>query len=283
MPELPEVETVARSLRPFLVGRKILAFKDTRPGVLDNISAASFKKKVKGRTVRKVSRRAKYLVLELDAGFILIHLRMTGKLYPLDKPPRDLRHISAYVTFDRDTVLIFKDTRKFGRFYFYPDESAYNFFSRRFGPEPLTDNFTLPWLKNNLTRRNRMIKPLLLDQEFIAGLGNIYVDEALWHARIHPATPAIDIDKRKIAPLYKAIRLVLEESIHSNGTTFMDFKFLGGQEGGYTEHLRVFGRQGENCPRCKKPIDKILLGQRGTHFCPFCQSPPKTTPVSDAT
>ncbi len=280
MPELPEVETVARSLRPFLVGRTITGFDRHWPRALHDISLPAVRKAVVGRRILAVQRRAKFLILELDDGArVLIHLRMTGKLYPLPAlpPKQERKHYSAVLHLDDADRkhLVFEDQRRFGRVYYYADAAAFAKFSERYGPEPLdAARFTPDWLRHNLQSHNRMIKPLLLDQEFIAGLGNIYVDESLWMARIHPLTPSRKIPPAKVKKLHGAIREVLEKSIQANGTSFMNFKFLGGYEGGYTDMLLVFQRQGLPCLRCKRKIVKLKVAQRGTHICPNCQKLP---------
>lgn len=276
MPELPEVETVARSLHPHLVDRTITGFDRYWPKTLHDISLPVFRKAVVGQTVVDVRRRAKFVILALKQGFVLIHLRMTGKLYPLAAipPKRERNLISCAFALDDAQFLIFEDQRRFGRIYFFPDAAALSAWSERFGPEPLEADFTPHWLTHNLAASKRQIKPLLLDQEFIAGLGNIYVDESLWLAKIHPLTPAGQVPKAKIRRLHAAIQEVLEKSIRLNGTSFMNFKFLGGYEGGYTDQLLVFNRQGQPCLRCKQPIVKLKVAQRGTHICQRCQAAP---------
>lgn len=283
MPELPEVETVARSLRPLLENRTIVGFERYWPRTLHEISLPAFRKAVVGRRVVDVRRRAKFVIIELDRGFVLVHLRMTGKLYPLPvAPPKAERKlISAAFELDDAQVLIFEDQRRFGRIYFFADRPALDTWSRRFGPEPLEADFTPHWLVDSLAKKQRQIKPLLLDQEFIAGLGNIYVDESLWLAKIHPLTPAARIPAAKIRRLHGAIREVLEKSIRLNGTSFMNFKFLGGYEGGYTDELLVFNRQGQPCLRCKKEIVKLKVAQRGTHICERCQAAPADSASDD--
>ncbi|MEQ9363363.1 MAG: bifunctional DNA-formamidopyrimidine glycosylase/DNA-(apurinic or apyrimidinic site) lyase [Leptospirales bacterium] len=276
MPELPEVETVARSLRPHLIDRKIAAFERYWPKTLHDISLPAFRKAVVQRSIVDVRRRAKFVIVALDRGFVLVHLRMTGKLYPLPEipPERERKLISCAFTLNDGTNLIFEDQRRFGRLYYFSDEAALGDWSRRFGPEPLDADFTPHWLTHSLAGSKRQIKALLLDQEFIAGLGNIYVDESLWLAKIHPLTPAALVPKAKIRRLHGAIIEVLEKSIRMNGTSFMNFKFLGGYEGGYTDELLVFGRQGQPCLRCKKSIVKLKVAQRGTHICERCQTAP---------
>ena len=274
MPELPEVETVVRSLRPHLEKKLLSDCKTPWPKVLDNLSLAQLNSNIRRNKILKLSRIAKYIVIELEKGYLLAHLRMTGMLYPVDEQPAGKKHISAYFKLDSGKYLVFQDQRKFGRIYYYQDSAALREFSERFGPEPLGPDFSSDWLKENLQKHKRLMKPLLLDQSFIAGLGNIYVDEALWEAKIHPLELSGNVPTRKITRLHVAIQTVLNESIEANGTTFMDFKFLGGRKGGYTDNLRVFSRQGEPCPRCNHIITKLKVAQRGTHICEKCQTPP---------
>ncbi len=274
MPELPEVETVARSLRPYLAGRTLIDFEARWPKVLENVKLAAFRASVRGARIIAVERRAKYMIMRTDRGRVLVHLRMTGRLVPVREVPGS-KHISALFFLDDGTVLVFLDTRKFGRVFYCEDDAAWENFSDRFGPEPLGPSFSPDWLVDGLARRSRIIKPLLLDQEFIAGLGNIYVDEALWMAGIHPLTRSDRVAPERVRTLHGAIRDVLRESIRANGTTFSDFKFLGGQKGGYTDKLKVFHRQGQACPRCGTEIEKMRVAQRGTHICRACQPPPR--------
>jgi formamidopyrimidine-DNA glycosylase len=277
MPELPEVETVARSLRPYLEGNVIQDFEARWPKVVENATTRAFRAAIKGARIQAVERRAKYMILRTDRGRVLIHLRMTGRLYPQrTKPASSEKHVSALFLLKKGEYLVFHDTRKFGRVFYYPDEASWEKFTTRFGPEPLERGFTPEWLVDSLKKRKRIMKPLLLDQEFIAGLGNIYVDESLWMAGIHPLTRSDRVPRAKIVALHQAIKDVLRESIRANGTTFSDFKFLGGKKGGYTDSLKVFQRQGEVCPRCERKIEKMKVAQRGTHVCRKCQPPPRT-------
>ncbi|MCR9143357.1 MAG: DNA-formamidopyrimidine glycosylase [bacterium] len=276
MPELPEVETVARSLRPHLIDRKIHAFERYWPKALHDVSLPAFRKAVTNQRIVDVRRRAKFVIVVLERGFVLVHLRMTGKLYPLPEipPKRERNLISCAFVLSDGSNLIFEDQRRFGRVYWFANQEELELWSQRFGPEPLEAEFTPHWLTHSLAGSKRQVKPLLLDQEFIAGLGNIYVDESLWLAKIHPLTPAAQIPKAKVKRLHGAIQEVLEKSIRMNGTSFMNFKFLGGYEGGYTDELLVFGRQGQPCLRCKREIVKLKVAQRGTHICERCQAAP---------
>ena len=268
MPELPEVETAVRQLRPKLVGVAITGFDSYWHKVTAPSSAAAFGKKVVGRTITGVRRRAKFILLHLDEGLIHIHLRMTGRLFA---GPRDLprhRHLRARFNLSGDSGLYFTDARKFGRIGYAPSLET---LEERLGPEPLEQAFTAGRLHQMLRSRNRQIKPLLLDQSFIAGLGNIYVDEALHMARVHPLTSSGRVSKPKAHKLHAAIRDILTAAIDSRGTTIMSYADSNGEAGGYAIELKVFGREGEACHNCGATVVKTWVGQRGTHFCPSCQ------------
>ena len=264
MPELPEVETIARTLRPALLGKIILSADLRWPGTLAAPSPAAFKKHLKGRQIESISRRAKFLDLQLSDSHLLIHLRMSGDLlvvlggYQPSKHDRLIAHLSE------DTSLIFSDPRKFGRVWLVDDPAE---IFRDLGPEPLSEAFTPDWLYSALRHRRRQLKPLLLDQTFLAGLGNIYTDEALHLAKLHPLSPSDSITKKQVKGLWQAIREVLEEGIRRNGAS-IDWVYRGGD---FQNHFRVYGRTGEPCPVCQTTIKRITIGQRGTHYCPQCQ------------
>ena len=266
MPELPEVETVVRHLKPDLIGQRIKSFQSYWPKVLGNVDYKYFHEFTKGHEILDVTRRAKFIVMHLENGFIPIHLRMTGRLYPNDRIP-DEKHISAVFQLS-DKVLIFKDTRKFGRIYWYDEWSE---FDNKHGIEPLEEQFTKQWLVQSLHSKKRQMKALLLDQHLIAGLGNIYVDEALWTARIHPLTTSNKVTTIGISSLHKSIQAILEQAIAYNGTTFINFTFKDVVPGSYRNQLQVFDREGDHCKRCNTTIKKIRAAGRGTYFCPRCQ------------
>ena len=264
MPELPEVQTVADHVKPELVGEHILSIEPVWKKVLDNFNAEEAKGKHK---VLNVSRRAKFIIIELENFILAVHLRMTGKLYVLsnESPPK---HTSAIIHLEGKKNLIFEDTRKFGRIYKYDDLTEIN---KRHGPEPLEDDFTSDWLLENLKKKKRNIKALLLDQSFLSGLGNIYVDESLWASNIHPNSISCAIPKTKVIRLHTAIQSILIESIRQLGTTFNSFSFLNGQSGNYSNELMIFGRQGQPCKICQSTIKKLKITGRGTHICTGCQ------------
>ena len=270
MPELPEVETVVRSIRPNLAGKTIATVEPQNEWerVLETHSVVDFNDNVIGKTVTAVERRGKYIVLVLDRGYLFIHLRMTGrllfKLTEDDKP----KHLTAIINFTDSSTLYFKDYRKFGRFYYYDD---LDFINHKLALSHYQKILLLSGYSQNLKSLKRQLKPLLLDQGFIAGLGNIYVDEALWFAKLHPQQSGTDVSRKKSDILHGAIQCLLQTAIENQGTTFINFYFGEGKSGNFRKQLQVFNRQGQECPRCKTTIEKMRVAQRGTHICPRCQ------------
>ncbi len=274
MPELPEVETIARSLRPALVGATITEADVRWARTIATPSVRRFKQLIQGQTIRAVSRRAKFLRLELTDFELLIHLRMSGDLALKHGPVQPANHDRLILRLQpsqrsagrqRDALsLIFNDTRKFGRVWLTADPEQV---TGRLGPEPLGDEFTPQWLSDALHRRHRQLKPLLLDQSFLAGLGNIYTDESLHRARLHPLALSDSVTAKKAERLHAAIRATLEEGIRRNGASF-DWVYRGGE---FQNYFRVYDREGKPCPVCGTPIQKLIVGQRGTHICPHCQ------------
>ena len=274
MPELPEVETVVRDLRSHgLVDAVIRAVEIRWPRTVAGLSPSAFAKALSGRTVTGVTRRAKYIVIALDSGCrLLIHLRMTGKLRFAAAAEQPGKHDHAVITFADGRRLIFNDTRKFGRFLLLAPEADP---LRALGPEPLEDAFTAAVLRKRLQGKKRLIKPLLLDQTTVAGLGNIYVDESLWQAKVHPERRADTLTEGEIGRLHQAIRDVLRRAVENCGTTLgegeANFYSVAGRRGRNADALRVFRRDGLPCPRCGTTLARSVVGQRGTHFCPRCQ------------
>ena len=264
MPELPEVETIARGLMPELVGRTILSAEVYWARTLAVPTPRKFKEQVQGQRIKSVSRRAKFLVLQLEDYNLLIHLRMSGDLVIRKGKIKPENHDRVLLQLSGGRSLAFNDTRKFGRVWLTSDPGSV---LGGLGPEPLEKGFTAELFFRNLHARKRRLKPLLLDQSFIAGLGNIYTDECLNIARLHPLAPANSIRVEQAEVLYKAIRTVLREGIRRNGAS-IDWVYRGG---GYQNHFRVYDREGKPCPACGTPIVKLMVGQRGTHICPRCQ------------
>ena len=262
MPELPEVETIARRLRPELIGKTILSADLRWARTLALPSPKRFKKLIQGQKILEVGRRAKYFILQLSDFKLLIHLRMSGDLLIKDSGGRPEPHDRLIIKLSGDRSLVFNDTRKFGRVWLTaaPEEVL-----GKLGPEPLDAEFTAKWLHGALHNRRRQLKPLLLDQTFVAGLGNIYSDEALHMAKLHPLAASDSVTAKQAEALHEAIHNVLSEGIRRNGASF-DWVYRGGEF-----NFRVYGRTGEKCPVCGTVIQHIVVGQRSTHYCPRCQ------------
>lgn len=264
MPELPEVETFARNLHPALIGKTILASELLWQRTLASPSKKAFTHRIKSQRISAIGRRAKYLVLTLTDYVLLMHLRMSGDVLAVLGGYQKGKHDRLILHLSEDTKLVFSDPRKFGRIWLVrdPDEVL-----RGLGPEPLGDEFTAEWLVENLHTRSRQLKMLLMDQSFIAGLGNIYTDEILHAARLHPMTKSDAISNLQAGHLWQAIRIVLEDGIRRSGAS-IDWVYRGGD---FQNHFRVYGRSEQPCPVCGTAIRKITVGQRGTHYCPTCQ------------
>lgn len=270
MPELPEVETVARSLvsgHPeglSVLGRRFRGAQVSWSRSIAAPSARRFAAQLAGRQVLAVGRRGKYIRLDLSQGSLLVHLRMSGDLL-LGRGEAPLsRFARVQMFFDEDVQLSFDDARKFGRIWLVDDPEVV---LSKLGPEPFDAALTPAVFYRRLAERNRQLKPLLLDQAFIAGLGNIYVDEALWTAQLHPLQASQNVDAAGAGRLLRAIRKVLREGIRRNGAS-IDWVYRGGQ---FQNYFKAYQQTGEPCPRCGTPITRMVVGQRGTHYCPNCQ------------
>jgi formamidopyrimidine-DNA glycosylase len=286
MPELPEVETVRQSLLCHIVGRRIIAVTTSDfPGVLGGADPQAVDAALSGLTIMDIRRRGKYLIFDLDDGStLIIHLRMTGQLThtPHAAPPGRFEHLA--IELDSAVDLRFGDQRKFGRVIHASREDALRL-SARLGPEPLSKTFTATRLQERLAHRGAPIKSVLLGQRVIAGLGNIYADEALFRARLHPLRSSASLSSEEIRRLHRAIRVVLREGLEHRGTSISTFRDGAGQEGRNQLNLRVYGRgrRGEPCPRCGQPLSCLVIGGRSSHFCSHCQPPPGDTIMEDRT
>jgi formamidopyrimidine-DNA glycosylase len=270
MPELPEVETIAVGLRAVLTGRVIAGAEVYWERSLEPPDSHNFKQRVIHQTIVDVTRRGKWLVLELDCeDTLLVHLRMSGQLR-LDPPRAETRHLRVLFTLDNGQQLGFFDQRKFGRLHLTSNVCEV---LGVLGPEPLSDEFTVARFGDMLVQRRGRVKPLLLNQRFLAGLGNIYVDEALWQARIHPMRAANSLSAGEVQFLHRSIQSVLKAAIGQGGTTLTDsgFRRPDGRAGEFARRLAVYGRGGQPCLRCDAVIERIRVSQRGTHLCPRCQ------------
>lgn len=274
MPELPEVQCVVDALRrKNIPGNRISGAAVYWPKSIANRTPEDFCKKIKGRTIRQITRRGKYIIFHLTGSMnMLIHLRMTGRLNL--EPAHSPRNFHEHVVFDigETATLRFQDTRKFGRIWLTGEPGR---ILDGLGPEPLEEGFTRGCFARMLQTVRRMIKPLLLDQRFIAGLGNIYVDEALWTAGIHPLRISSSLSLDEIDALHQAIPHVLRLGLQNLGTSLGtgkgNFYLPGDRPGSNADALNVFRRTGRACPRCRGVIVRIVVGQRSTHICPACQ------------
>lgn len=283
MPELPEVETVVRDLRPRIVGAEISAARSSWSRTLRTHPPDAFDAAVRGRRIESVERRAKLLVVELSGGGALtIHLKMTGQLFVVPAGTPEDPYLRLVLAFADGRELRFRDIRKFGRVGLYQRDRATGELVTEaggaavfagFGPEPLDPAFGLPEFRRRIRARKGRLKPLLLDQSFIAGIGNIYADEALWAARLHPLRSAASLRPADERRLYLSIRLILAEAIDRRGSSIDDYTAPDG-DGEMQERLNVYQRTGEPCPRCGRPIRRIVIGARATHFCSWCQRLP---------
>ncbi len=265
MPELPEVETIKRDLEKVILNKKISEVCIHNPTVIRQPSPAQFKKQLEGARVRNVLRKAKVLILELsNAKSLVIHLKMTGQLvYPGNsQKSRVSFHLSDGKTLD------FNDQRLFGELRLLDRWQDFKFI-KGLGPEPF--DLSTARFKEMLSRKKTKIKPLLMDQTFISGIGNLYVAESLFEAGIHPQRPASSLSDREKEALLKSIRDVLSRAVKYGGSSVDDYVRLSGEPGDYVSQHKVYGRQAKPCLICKTPIKKISLGGRGTYFCPKCQ------------
>ena len=260
MPELPEVETVVRSVAAHLAGRRILESRFTSKFVTPG-SRARLAQRLAGRRIESVKRRGKFIVIALDQGTLTVHLGMTGKLLTQGEAGE---HTHGVFTLD-DGMLLYHDPRQFGRIEWSAGEPPR---VARLGPEPL--EISLEDFRARLKRKTR-IKALLLNQTFLAGLGNIYADESLFAAGIHPLAIAARLSPDRAEKLYQAIRGVLTHAIRLGGSSISDYVNAQGERGWFQMEHKVYGREGEPCATCGRPIRKILVAQRGTHYCPHCQ------------
>jgi formamidopyrimidine-DNA glycosylase len=271
VPELPEVETIRGQLAPRLEGRTfalvdILDSRLTRP--LDPREVAA---ELQGERVVAVERRGKYLVVRLEGGAaLLVHLRMTGSF-----GFEPTSHERAVVELEDGTRLVYRDVRRFGTWLVVPGEELDPYIAAKNGPEPLGPEFTTRWLAARLAVRRAALKAVLLDQRVVAGLGNIYADEALWRARLSPLRPANSLEREEVRRLQRAIRDALRTGIARQGSTLRDYAAPDGSTGAMQTEFRVYGREGEPCPRCGTPIAKTRVAGRGTWYCPHCQPFPE--------
>jgi formamidopyrimidine-DNA glycosylase len=277
MPELPEVETVRARLEPVLTGRRFERVEIHDPRLVRPYEPAEVAAELEGERVAAVERRGKYLVVRFESGrVLLIHLRMTGSLRHTsvhasgDRPAED-PHRRAVVRLDNGSDVAYRDVRRFGTWLLLEPGELEPYLGARVGEEPLDALFTAARLGERLSRRRAPIKSALLDQRTLAGMGNIYVDEALWRAKIHPLRAAESLDRNELRRLHKGVRAALEAGIARQGSTLRDYTLPDGGSGSMQHEFKVYGREGEPCDRCGTPISKTRVAGRGTWFCSSCQ------------
>lgn len=271
MPEMPEVETVRRTLTPLAVGKTIKRVDVWYDKVIVG-DVKSFQQQLKGKTIEKIDRYGKYLLFRLGDLTIVSHLRMEGKyrLITADAPREKHEHLQFIFT--DGSALRYDDVRKFGRLQLVETGTERIVTGiKHLGPEALSPEFTEDYFAKSLKKKTKKIKNLLLDQTVVAGLGNIYVDEVLWQAKINPVAESKDLTKQQVQDLYEAINSTIKEAIKLGGTTVHSFLNAEGQAGGYQDRLEVYGRAGEDCLRCGGKLVKIKVNGRGTTYCPNCQ------------
>ena len=267
MPELPEVETIRQRLRrgpPSLVGQRIERVSLRWPRHIVAPSVSTFRRRMRGRTIQEVERRGKFVLFPLDEGVLAIHLMMSGDLRLAEPDAPRERFDHTVFLLESGWQLRFSDSRKFGRVFLLRDSDE---LLGHLGPEPLSDGFDAAALGRVLSARHRPLKPLLLDQSAIAGIGNIYADEALHRAKLHPLRRSDSLSRAETGALWRGIRQALEAGLRHNGAS-IDWVYRGGD---FQNHFEVYGRAGEPCPRCGTAIIRIMVGQRSTHLCLSCQ------------
>lgn len=273
MPELPEVETVKEALNQTVKGQTIKEIELRYEPMVKNMSADEFKEKLINQTIQEVSRRGKYLVFHFDDYQLLSHLRMEGKYFYVDSDFELNPHVHVIFTLENGKRLLYQDTRKFGTYHLYDKaidlETTAPF--QVLGLEPFATEFTPSYVKEKIQNKKKPIKSLLLDQTVVCGLGNIYVDEVLYRARLHPLTSSSELTDKDIENVVKYTVEVLARAIEVGGTTIRTFRSSHGVSGTFQNELLVHQRKGENCYECHTPIEKIKVGGRGTYFCPTCQ------------
>lgn len=274
MPELPEVESVKIGLNQLVAGKTIEEVCVFWPRIIESPEVEQFCQELIGETIECISRRGKFLIFHFTHWEMISHLRMEGKyeyyaIAPEGAPPK---HAHVRFLFTDGSLLEYQDVRKFGRMVLVKKHQAAHYRGiQKLGPEPVAESFQLADFAESLKKHHKAIKPLLLDQSLVTGLGNIYVDEALYQAKIHPEQPADTLTKTEVHDLHAAIIEVLARAVKAGGTTIRTYKNALGEAGQFQVQLKVYGQTGQLCERCGQPIVKGKVAQRGTHYCPNCQ------------
>lgn len=277
MPELPEVEVNRIGLKRLVKGKTVKDFEVYWPKIIVNYDESPEElESINTQTILDVSRRGKYLVFVFEEAYLVSHLRMEGKYFYFDAleiPTQLDKHTHVVIQFTDGSQLHYNDVRKFGRIEYVEKNKLTQFFKdRKLGPEPTQEDFHLDSFTSELANSKQSIKTALLSQKMVTGLGNIYVDEVLFASRIHPLTKGNELTQAQIIPLYHAIIDTMSLAIQLGGSTIRSYKNTVGESGRYQNELKVYGKTNQPCVRCMTPIEKIRVAQRGTHFCPKCQS-----------
>ena len=273
MPEAPEVETVRRGLTRLVVGRKVLGTEVRWEKTIGGMAPEEFDAELVGRTIDKVDRRGKYLLFRFSGVLTMVsHLRMEGAYYTVPAGTEPGKHDLVTFHLDEGIDLFYRDTRKFGRMNLVPDGEALQVAGlAKIGPEPTEKDLSLAYMVSEFGKSRMHVKPFLLDQSHIAGLGNIYVDETLWQSQIHPLTAANKLTEDELGRLRENIIHEIARATEHHGTTVHSFTTAFGEAGEFQNELQVYGRVGEPCLRCGHPLEKMKVAQRGTTYCPVCQ------------
>jgi formamidopyrimidine-DNA glycosylase len=275
VPELPEVESVRRQLAPVLEGRRLAEVAIADPRLTRPFEPAEVERELVGERVTRVDRRGKYLILRFASGrALLIHLRMTGTVLTgaaVSSAGDTHVHRRAVMTLDDGSHVAYHDVRRFGTWLLLEPDEVEAYLDERVGREPLAAAYRSAHLAKALAGRRAPIKAALLDQRTVAGVGNIYADEALWRACVHPLTPAAALERAEVGAVYRGVRAALRAGVRRQGSTLRDYRLPDGGSGGAQDEFKVYGRAGEPCDRCGTPIDKIRVAGRGTWYCPHCQ------------
>jgi formamidopyrimidine-DNA glycosylase len=270
MPELPEVETIVRDLARLLPGAKIGAVQVVKPDLIEGDTPEGFAKRIRGKKIRTVERRAKNIVMDLGGDRLLVNLGMTGRLLVARAGDEDPTHLGVRLPLDGGRELRYHDVRRFGRLWTLT-EAEWRAWDGELGVEPLSDAFSGAWLVEAAARSRVAVKVWLMDQARVVGVGNIYASEALFRAGVDPRRPANALSAEELGRVREGVRQVLREAIDHRGTTFLDYRDASGAEGEFASRLKVYDREGQKCPGCEGTIQRIVQGGRSTFFCPSCQ------------
>lgn len=274
MPELPEVETVRKGLTHLVLNKVIESVEVFWPRIIESPEIEDFKQLLIGQKIERIDRRGKFLIFKLTNFDLISHLRMEGKyeFTPANEDKILDKHIHVIFHFSDQSQLAYRDVRKFGRMVLVPKDTSQNYKGiRLLGVEPIPGDFKVADFYQQLNQSQMAIKPLLLAQKIVVGLGNIYVDEALWQAKVHPETKANSLTLEEAQALHQAIIEVLAKAVKAGGTTIRSYVGALGEAGNFQVDLKVYGQTDQPCLRCQTPIVKIKVAQRGTHYCPNCQ------------